>query len=152
MLRVHRPGRVQVAVRLLRRRDDHEDAVDIGLQLFVRIGLKHVGCAFDGLIDVGVVKGIALHLITEVHRRMHLLLRLYEVLVTAFAFALGEGQGNGDLAGGFQPLSPERIRGHLHAGERNRVDGITAGGGLRLQGCGNKNTGKEENRFVSHSA
>ena len=150
MLRVHRPGRVQVAVRLLGGGDNDEYTVDIRLQLLVRIGLEHVGGAFDGLVDVGVVEGETLHLIPEIHRRMHLLLRLHEVLVPAFALALGERQRNRDLAGGLQALSPEGIRGHLHAGEGNRVDGIAARSGLGGKGDGGQEADERDNQFSGH--
>ena len=156
MFRIHGPGRVQVTVRLLRRGDDHEDAVDIGLQLLVRIGLEHVGGAFDGLIDVRVVEGIALDLVAEVHGGMHLLLRLHEVLVAAFALALGESQRDRHFPGGLEALSPEGIRRDLHAGEGNRVDGITARSGhgsrLCLQRGGDKKACQEGKNRSSHSA
>ena len=150
MLRVHRPGRVQVAVRLLGRRDDGEHAVDIGLQLLVRIGLEHVGGAFDGFVDIRVIERKSLHLVPEVHRRMHLLLRLHEVLIPPFALALGECQGYRDFAGRLQALPPERVRGHLHAGEGNGVDGIAARSGLRREGGGGEKADKRDKQFSGH--
>ena len=150
VLRVHRAGRVQVAVRLLGGRDDHENAVDIGLQLLVGIGLEHVGGTFDGFVDIRVVEGKAFHLVPEVHRRMHLLLRPHEVLIPSFALALGEGQGDRDLTGRLQALPPERVRGHFHAGEGNRVDGITARSRLRREGGGGEKADERDKQFSGH--
>ena len=151
MLGVHRPGRVQVAVRLLGLRHDGDDAVDIRLQFLVRIGLEHVGGAFDGLIDVRVVEGVPLHLQPQVHRGVQLPRGHLEVLVPALALALGERQRDGDLAGRLQALPPEGIRGHLHAREGDGVDGIAGGRGLRLEGDGGQEAGQGKETLDAHS-
>ena len=125
MLGIHRSGGVQVTIGLLRRGHYRENAVDIGFQLLVRIGLEHIGSALDGLVNVGVVEGIAFHFEAQVHRGMHLLRRFHEILVAAFAFALGEGERNGDFTGSFQALAPEGILRQFYAGKGNRINGIS---------------------------
>ena len=121
-------------------------------QLFVRIGLQHIGGTLDGFVHIRVVKGIALYFITQVHRGVHLLFRLHEVLIAAFAFALGESQRNGDLAGRLQTLPPEGVLLDFNACKRDRIDGIT-GIGNRLGAGGNENcqAGQNGNEMLGHS-
>ena len=79
----------------------------------------------------------------------------HEVLVPAFGFALGEGEGNGDLAGSLQALPPEGVGDHFHAGEGNGVDGIASrsgnGGRLRLRKDGGGKAGGEGDDSCCHS-
>ena len=135
MLGVARPRGVQVAVRLLGRCDDDQDAVDVGLQLRIRIGLQEVRSALDGLIDVRVVEGKAADAEAEVLVGVHLLRRFFEVAVASGLLALREGEGNGDFAGSLQPLAPERVR-DLHGREGDGAEGIVVP--LRGGACGQR--------------
>ena len=135
MLGVARPRGVQVAVRLLGRCDDDQDAVDVGLQLRIRIGLQEVRSALDGLIDVRVVEGEPADAEAEVLVGVHLLRRFFEVAVASGLLALREGEGNGDFAGSLQPLAPERVR-DLHGREGDGAEGIVVP--LRGGACGQR--------------
>ena len=59
LLRVDRPRRVDVAVGLLRGGDLRDQAVDVGVELRIRVDVERVGRALDDLVDVGVVERIA---------------------------------------------------------------------------------------------
>ena len=150
-LGIHGTRGVQVAVRLLRGGHNDQHAVYVPFQLLVRIRLQHVGGTLDGFIHIRIVKGKTLYLIAQVHGRMHLLLCLDEVLITALTLTFGEGQRDGDLAGGFEALSPKRVRRNFYAGERDRADGIAGlGGWLRKGRHGGRNQGHGEKERLGH--
>ena len=75
MLGVDGTGSIKIAVRLLGSTYHIEHTVDVGFQLFVGIGLKHVAGALDGLIDIGIVEG-------ESHELRHVPLLGVQTLVT----------------------------------------------------------------------
>ena len=52
-------GGVEVAVRLLRRGDLRDQAVDVGFELGIGLHAERVGGALDDLVEVGVVERIA---------------------------------------------------------------------------------------------
>ena len=56
MLRVHCTACVEISVRLLGCCNDNENAVDVSLELRIRISLEKVACTLDGLVNVSVVE------------------------------------------------------------------------------------------------
>ena len=132
MLGVDGAGGIEVAVGLLRGTHYVEHRVDISFQLLIWIGLEHVACTLDGLIDIGIVEREAHELchvplwclqtlMTWVLQRVgcHL-----EVLVAVLALAFREGQRDSHLAGSLDAVPPEGVRRDLHGGERNLGIGI----------------------------
>ena len=59
---------------------------------------------------------------------------MLKVLVASRLLAFAEGEWYGDLAAGFEPLSPEAVGSHLHGGERHGSDRIAAESLLCLRG------------------
>ena len=125
-LGIHRAARVQIAVRLLRCRHNGQHAVDIRLQLLVRIGLQQVACAFYRLVHVRIVERKTFHLV--IFARMG---RLDKVFISAALFTFTEGQRDGNLTACLQALPPKGIR-HLDGRERYGRIRITVGRILRL--------------------
>ena len=117
---IHLAGGVEVAVRLLHRRDDDKHAVDIGLKSRVRIGLQEVAGALDRLVYIRVVKGEAAHVIRGIRLR-----GAHEIVIAPRFLAFAERQRYGHLAAGLQALSPESV-GDLDIGERNLSDRIAS--------------------------
>ena len=95
---IHCPCGIEVSVTFLCGGDDRENAVDVGLQFGVGVGLENVARALYRLVDVGVVEGEPSDFVSEIDGGMHLLGRFDEVFVASGFLAFGEGQGNGDFA------------------------------------------------------
>ena len=149
MLGIACAGGVKVAVRLLRRRHDDQDAVDIGFEFWVGISLQDITGAFYGLVDVRVVEGESHHTESQVVVGVHLLPCLDEILVASGFLAFAEGERDGDFAGGFKPLSPEIVR-DLDGSEGDGSDRIAFGGFLRAGGEGKHNR-RRENDIMFHN-
>ena len=124
-------GGVEIAVRLLGGGNDVDNAVYIMGQLLVGIGLQDVTCTLDGLVGVGIVERVA-HAIHLEHLRRVFQVggSVLKVLVTSLTLAFREGQRDGHIAAGLQPLPPERLLGYLDLSKRNRRDGVAL-----LRGC-----------------
>ena len=125
MLRIHGAGGVKVTVGFLGCGHYCQDAVYICLQFFVGVGLEHIGSAFYGFVDIGVVKGVSLHFVAKVYRGMHLFFGFHKVLIAALGLTFGEGEGDGHLTGSLETLAPEGVLLDFHAGKGHRVYGIT---------------------------
>ena len=154
---VLRAGCVEVAVGLLCLGDDVEHRVDVVLELGVGIRLQDVARALDGLVGIGVVEAVGHELghVVLVRRVLHVVSRPFEVLVAALGLALAEGQGDGDLARGLQPLSPERIVHDLYRCKRHRCDGIACRSRFllcvgRQQGQCRKSDGDDVSHISGH--
>src|SRR5262249_46035082 len=118
---------------LLRGRDLRDEAIEIRLELGVGLDAQRVGGAFDDLVDVGIVEGIA---------RGRLVLDLLatedggrplEVVDALRLLALLEGEWDRDRPVDLDPRQPEGV-GEVHRGEGHRLHGIVAGrlsGGFR---------------------
>ena len=143
---IHRARGVEIAVGLLGRFDDAEHGVHIvtgrhgalpalaalrvghgDLQLQVGEGLQQIGAALDGLIDVGVVEGVAPHLHLVRVLAGELFGGYFEVAVASRLLAFGEGQRHGDVARRRESLPPKRGGRYLHLGEGHWGDGIVLG-------------------------
>ena len=130
---IHRARGVEIAVGLLCSFDDAEHGVHIvtgphgalpalaalrvghgNLQLQVGEGLQQIGAALDGLIDVGVVEGVAPHLHLVRVLAGELFGGYFEVAVASGLFAFGEGQRHGDVARRRESLPPKRGGSDLH--------------------------------------
>ena len=116
VLRVHRPGGIEVAVRFLRGRYDSQHAVDVRLQLLVGISLEDVARTLDGFIDVGIVERISPDRDGVAGMR-----GLDKVLVPPCLLAFAKGQGNGYFPARLQALPPEGVRSYFDRCERHRV-------------------------------
>ena len=122
MLWIDGAGRIEIAVGLLGGTYDIKHGVDVGLQLFVRIGLEDIACTFDGLIDIGIIereshelRDIPLgRLQAGVSRMLQSIGRHLEILVAVLALTLRERQRNGHLAGGLDTVAPEGVGRDLH--------------------------------------
>ena len=140
---IHRARGVEIAVGLLGRFDDAEHGVHIvagrygalpalaalgvghgDLQLQVGEGLQQIGAALDGLIDVGVVEGVAPHLHLVRVFAGELFGGYFEVAVASRLLAFGEGQRHGDVARRCESLPPKRGGSDLHLCEGHGSDGI----------------------------
>ena len=117
MLWVDGTGGIEIAIWLLCRTYHIEHAVDISLQLLVRISLEDVAGTFDGLIHIGIIE-------REAHKLAHIpllgiqarVVRMLqgigshlEVLVTVLALTLAESQWHGYLSGSLQSGTPEGV-------------------------------------------
>ena len=117
MLRVDGTGGIEIAIWLLCRTYHIEHAVDISLQLLVRISLEDIAGTFDGLIHIGIIEREAhklahvplLGVQSRVVRMLQGIGSHLEVLVTVLAFALAESQRNGYLLGSLQAGTPEGV-------------------------------------------
>ena len=116
---------IQVTVGLLGRRDDVYHRVTIGFQLLIGICLEDVGSTLERLVGVGIVERIP-HAIDLKNLRgvSQVGGSIFKVLVAALALTLREGERNGSVAAGFEPLTPERARRHLDGGEGHGSDGV----------------------------
>ncbi len=119
MFRILGAGSKQIAVGFLGGSHNNEYAVDVFVQRFVGISLHGIAGSFDGFVHVGIVKGITFYFVFGTW-----IGGPYKILVTSGFLAFTESQRNGDLAAGFESLSPEDIR-HLDRSKGNRIDGIT---------------------------
>ena len=117
MLWVDGTGSIEIAIWLLCRTYHIEHAVDISLQLLVRISLEDVAGTFDGLIHIGIIE-------REAHKLAHIpllgiqarVIRMLqgigshlEVLVTVLALTLAKSQRHGYFSGCLQAGTPEGI-------------------------------------------
>ena len=115
-------SRIKVAVRLLGSSYYVKYAVDIGLQLLIRVGLEYIAGALDGLIDIGIVEREAHELGYIPFRRLEswmsrVLQRVgshLEVLVTVLALTFRECEGNRHLSGCLDAVAPEGVRCNFH--------------------------------------
>ena len=145
-LRIDGAGCIEVAIRLLGCCYNVEDAVDIGLQLLIWIGLQHVAGSFYGLIDICIIKG-------ESHELAHIpFIRLkscmtrmlqrigchFEILVAPFALALAESQRDGHLTGSLDALAPERLWRYFHGCKGHLCVGIAVACGLGAEAEGER--------------
>ena len=126
MFGVHRAARIQIAVRLLCCSHNSQHAVDIRLQLLVRIGLQQIACAFYRLVHVRIVERKTFYLVIFAWMS-----RFDKVLISAALFTFTEGQRNRNLTTRLQALSPKGIR-HLDGRERYGRIRITVARILRL--------------------
>ena len=60
---------------------------------------------------------------------------IVEILVATLTLALREGEGDGHLSAGLEPLSPERAWGNFNTGKRHWANGVAAGLLFLLRGC-----------------
>ena len=119
---IHLAGGIEIAVRLLGCRDQHQHAVDIGLQRRVGIGLQEVAGALDRLVDVGVVERESAHVVRGIGPR-----GAHEIVVAPGLLAFAESERDGHFAAGLQARAPEGV-GDFDFGERDLADRVT---GLR---------------------
>ena len=132
MLRIDGTGCIEIAIGFLCSPYDVKHGVDVGLQFLVRIGLKHVAGALDGLIDIGIVKRKA-HELRDiplgclqplVARMLQGIGRHVEVLITMLTLALREGQGDGHLPCSTDTFAPESPWSHFDSSKGYLTDGI----------------------------
>ena len=123
LLGVDRARGVKITVRLLRVGDLVDQAVEVGVELRVRMNAERVGGSLDDLVQVTVVERVA--------RRLSVPERLaaqrgggaLEVADAAGLLALGEGERDRDGPVGFDAGRPECVA-QMHGGEGHRLDGI----------------------------
>ena len=117
MLRVDGTGGIEIAIWLLCRSYHIEHAVDVSLQLFVRISLEDVAGTFDGLINIGIIEREAhelahiplLGIQARVVRMLQGIGSHIEILVTVLALTFAESQWHGYFSGSLQTGTPESI-------------------------------------------
>ena len=117
MLRINGAGCIEIAIWLLCSTHHIEHAVDISLQLLVRVSLENIAGTFDGLINIGIIEREAhklahiplLGIQTRVVRMLQGIGSHIEVLVTVLALTLAESQWHGYLSGSLQTGTPESI-------------------------------------------
>ena len=117
MFRVDSTGCIEITIRFLCRTYYIEHAVDISLQLLVRISLEDIASTFDGLINIGIIEREAhelahiplLGLQARVVRMLQGIGSHLEILVTVLALTLAESQWHGYLAGSLQAGTPEGV-------------------------------------------
>jgi len=111
-------GGIEITILLLGGGDEGDQAVQIGRQFFVLLHAEGVGGAFDDLVDIAVIEGVAA-LLPALERSPG----NGKVGDAAGLFGLGEGVGDGDSTVGLDARRPELVF-DMHAGERHRLDGI----------------------------
>ncbi len=109
--------RVEIAVRLLRRRDLGDQVVEIGVEVGVGAEGERIGRAFDDLVDIGVVVEDAFMVARQPTGG------LVEVGDAPGFFTLPKVVGDGDGAVGFQSRRPEGVV-DLDGGEGHRAEAI----------------------------
>ena len=117
MLWVDSTSGIEIAIWLLCRTYHIEHAVDISLQLLVRISLEDVAGTFDGLINISIIEREAhelahiplLGIQARVIRMLQGIGSHIEILVTVLALTLTESQWHGYLPGSLQTGTPESI-------------------------------------------
>ncbi len=117
MLWVDSTSGIEIAIWLLCRTYHIEHAIDVSLQLLVRISLEDVAGTFDGLINISIIEREAhelahiplLGIQARVVRMLQGISSHLEVLVTVLALALAESQWHGYLSGCLQSGTPESI-------------------------------------------
>ena len=120
--RIDRPRRVDVAVGLLRGGDLRDHPVNVGVELRIGLDVEDVGCAFDHLVEVGVVERIRRRLLVVLlaaqrHRGA------LEVVDASRLLALLERGRDRDLAVGLDARRPEDVV-QLDGREGHRLDGV----------------------------
>ena len=116
VLRIHRAGSIEVAVRFLRGGYEGQHAIDIQFQLFVGIGLEDIARSFNSLIDIGIVESQPANGDGVAGMR-----GLDKVVVPPRLLAFAKGQGNGYFPARLQTLPPEGVRSYFDRCERHRV-------------------------------
>ena len=102
----------EVAVGLLCRHHDVDNAIHILLQLGVWLHLEQIGCALNHLEQVGIVEGLP-----RLELSLHQPRRDGEVTHISRPVATLKGVTDGLVSQGVEPLSPEGIL-DVHIGER----------------------------------
>ena len=119
MLGIHGTAGVKVSVRLLCGSDDHQHAVNVFGQLFIRISLQQVTGPLYRLIYIRIIKSQPAHFDGIAGMG-----RIDKIPVSSRLLTFTESQGNGHFTAGLETLPPERV-GHFHRSERHRVYRIT---------------------------
>ena len=140
---------IEITVRLLCGSNDVEHGVDVGHEFLVRIGLQDITGSLDGLVRVGVVEGKPTHL-EGLGGVFHVRRGIDEIGVTARFLTFGEGQGDGHVAAGLQPLSPKSARCDFHLSEGNGGDGIAVSGVFLGMRASERQAGHEGDDCLSH--
>ena len=117
MLWVDSTSGIEIAIWLLCRTYHIEHAVDISLQLLVRISLEDIAGSFDGLVNIGIIEREAHELahipLFGLQARMVRMLQSIgshlEILVTVLALTLAESQWHSYLTGSLQAGTPEGV-------------------------------------------
>ena len=131
MFRVLGTSGIKVAVRLLSCGNDIDNAIDIGTQLLVGIGLQQVAGPLNGFVGVCIVEGESPFLDGKDLRGVFQMCScIVEVGITSCLLTLRESKGNRYFSAGLQPLSPESAGSHFHRGKGNGINGITMCFGL----------------------
>ncbi len=139
---VHLAGGIEIAIGLLGRRNQHQHAVDIGLQRSVGIGLQEVAGALNRLVDVGVIEREPAHAVRGIGLR-----GAHEVVVAPRLLAFAESERDGHFAAGLQARAPEGV-GDLDVGERDLADRVTGLRGLLPARTQGEQGGGQGNGFV----
>src|SRR5207244_10596769 len=109
MFRVNGARGVEVPVFLLTGRDLFDEAVDVGFELRVGLNGQGIGCAFDYLVDVGIVERITRRLFVGESLAAKRRARAQEVVQTSGLLVLLEGKRDSNLAIGLDTRRPEGI-------------------------------------------
>ena len=117
MLWIDGTGGIEIAIWLLGCPHHIEHAVDISLQLLVRVSLENIAGTFDGLINISIIEREAhelahiplLGIQARVVRMLQGIGSHIEILVTVLALTLAESQWHGYLSGSLQTGTPESI-------------------------------------------
>ena len=120
MLRVHGTGSIQITVRFLCSRHYHQYAIDILVQLLIRVSLHRIACPLDCFIHIRVIKRETFNLIIVTGMS-----RFCKVFISPGLFAFAERKRYSHLTAGFQSLPPKAI-GHFYRCERYRRNRISA--------------------------
>ena len=119
MLRVHGAAGVEVAVGFLRGGHNHQHTVDVLSQFLVWVSLQQVAGAFNGFIDVRIVKGQSADFYRIAGMRC-----VDEVLISSCFLAFAESKRNGYFAACVEALPPKGV-GYFYRSEGHRVNGVT---------------------------
>ena len=123
VLRINGAGGVEIAIGFLRLGDLVDQAIDIGLEFWIRSDAQSVGGALDYFVRVGVVEGKAWRVFVGERFAANGFGGPDEILDTASALTLIEGGGNTDAAIGFYFGGPELI-GDVNLIERDRLNRV----------------------------
>ncbi len=116
--RVDRPGCVEIAIVFLGGGDLGDDIIHLFFQPGIGIDHQRIGCAFDDLVDIGVVERIF-----RAERALGKAAGDLEILDPAGRFRLLEGEGDGDRTIGLDAWRP-KIVAEFDGRQRNWADGI----------------------------
>ena len=149
-IRVHRAERVEVAVRLLRRRNPRDPAVELLLERRVRLHAEHIRRALDRLVGVGVVERVDrrrldLEILLARRAPAHDLGREIEILQPARRLALLQRERHRDRPVDLLLRLPETA-GDAHGGKRHGLIRVV-GGGCRSR----SELATESQRAIRHS-